>query len=606
MSIASTTIWEANASATASNVNGGGFNYSNANFLTDYTATDANTDSPVISSASYTFVAGDVGAWIYVQAGTNWTVGFYEIQSVAAGAATVDASVGAAVQIINSEWMPNTQAGCATVASPTGGTCGIDYSRGTAAIITNTDLACPDGDAAAPTVSSAGSPFGVNHVGNLINVTAGTGYTVSRYEIVSVSGTDATLDRAVGTDGAKTGGTFYVGGALSLQGANDDTTLEMVVAGNILYFKSGTYTQTSNIALASNGTQTNQITYEGYSTIRGDRPTASTRPLLNLGAFYLVTGNHYIIRSLSMTGTVNPVLGTGSTNKIYNTKMVNTGGASRAALNAGGGNICIGCEFVSRGSYAVLTGGILLVNCYIHNSTWGIYQNNTGNLTMIGCVVSDCLTYGVWIDAGITNGALIMNSTFYGYGTPTAKAFYISTAATGMYFFNNIFYGWSTAIECLTANQKSVQGQYNLFYNNTTNGTNYNISSTAIEADPGISGTATLSGATATTSGSVLTQSGGDFSTVTDNQDYVYIVSGTGITPGMYLITGHTSDTITLDAAPGTNATADKVWRILTGRNFNPGSACRAVGMPVYTTNSTNYLDLGGIQGQASSAVASS
>ena len=55
---------------------------------------------------------------------------------------------------------------------------------------------------------------------------------------------------------------------------------------------------------------------------------------------------------------------------------------------------------------------------------------------------------------------------------------------------------------------------------------------------------------------------------VVDGRDFLYLVSGTGITAGIYGITAHTSTTITLDIAPGTDATADKVWQITTGRNF--------------------------------------
>ena len=63
MALAAGTIFDFRASATSGNLNGAGFNVANANFVTDLT-TDANTGntaSPVVSSATYTFVAGDVG-----------------------------------------------------------------------------------------------------------------------------------------------------------------------------------------------------------------------------------------------------------------------------------------------------------------------------------------------------------------------------------------------------------------------------------------------------------------------------------------------------------------------------------------------------------------
>lgn len=48
-----------------------------------------------VSSASYTFAAGDVGGWVDVTAGTGWTVGRYVITSVTAGVALLDASPAA-------------------------------------------------------------------------------------------------------------------------------------------------------------------------------------------------------------------------------------------------------------------------------------------------------------------------------------------------------------------------------------------------------------------------------------------------------------------------------------------------------------------------------
>src|SRR5271165_3169872 len=61
-----------------------------ANGFTDGAATSANTTSPVFTSASYTFVAGDVGAWLFIYSGSGWYTGWYKIVSVASNAATLD------------------------------------------------------------------------------------------------------------------------------------------------------------------------------------------------------------------------------------------------------------------------------------------------------------------------------------------------------------------------------------------------------------------------------------------------------------------------------------------------------------------------------------
>jgi len=119
-----------------------------------------------------------------------------------------------------------------------------------------------------------------------------------------------------------------------------------------------------------------------------------------------------------------------------------------------------------------------------------------------------------------------------------------------------------------------------------------------LSLDPQFANVAQLTGSTATTSGSVLTQTGANFSSVVDGQDYLYLVSGTGVTDGIYGITAHTTTTLTLDIAPGTDATADKVWQITTGRNFAIGGSLGGQGAPgVFPGGTTSsYIDIGGAQ----------
>ena len=67
-----------------------------ATMATDLAATVATGNSPVVTSVSYVFVAGDVGASVFLKGGTNWTKGWYPIASVAGGAATLNAAISAA------------------------------------------------------------------------------------------------------------------------------------------------------------------------------------------------------------------------------------------------------------------------------------------------------------------------------------------------------------------------------------------------------------------------------------------------------------------------------------------------------------------------------
>jgi Right handed beta helix region len=262
MALSAPTTWEVRS--TGASTNGGGFNVGNANFATDLAATSATGNSPVVTSASYNFVSGDVGAWLFVPRGTSWLPGWYQIASVAAGAATLNASIGA-VQLYGGVTILNTAAGCATTASPTGGTWSIDYSQQASAQIAWADLVI---GATTTNFTSAAHPITKAMTGNLFQQVGGTGFNTGWFEVVSTSGTTGTADRSLGTT-ASTGGQANLGGCL----ANPSNLVGAIVESNHA-FVTGSYTNSATITLAPGGSfPTDTIPYtviSGYSTYRGD------------------------------------------------------------------------------------------------------------------------------------------------------------------------------------------------------------------------------------------------------------------------------------------------------------------------------------------------
>jgi hypothetical protein len=262
--------------------NGGIFDFSTTNKSTNLTATSATGTAPVVSSASYSFVAGDVGAWLYIASGTNWRKGLYQISSVSSGSATINAAAGSYYLADTlGPYAVSTADGCATTASPTGGTWSVDYTQQASAQLSYTDLV----QASTTTLTSAAKPFSVNLVGNTISITSGTGtWTTQRVLITNVSGTTATVDKTLGGTGG-TGGTGRLGGALASPGKAAGLT----VSGMDVFVKSGTYLITSASANVSGGKiydsagggGTNAGFWCGYSTSRvfGNEDTA---PLLQV------------------------------------------------------------------------------------------------------------------------------------------------------------------------------------------------------------------------------------------------------------------------------------------------------------------------------------
>lgn len=606
MAIPTAAVWEMNASATAGSVNGGGFDPSCTGFISNLAATSATGNAPVITTASYNFVAGDVGHYVYIKSGTNWTPGWYKISSVAANAATVDATIGQVVlSVTNGIVTYNTVAGCATVASPTAGTGGIDYSRSTAAILSATDLVI---GASNVTITSVAAPFGPNHPGNVLHITAGVNFTQGWYVINSVAATVATLDRACGT-ALSTAGTGKTGGAISFNSTLDDAFFENAVPGNVYFTKAGTYSLGVAMLIAAAGTATNLCCWIGYNTIRGDNPTGSNRPVLTvIAAFPILIGGYWSLENLIITGVGEPAFQTAADNtRLFNCKIVTTStNVGNVAANLVNYTTCIGCEFISYRGYAVQisTVPVVIIGCYIHDSDIGI------RVTSATALYSTNFSYNLLennVTAAIrftsTAGGLnvIMNNTLYGAENKLGLGIDFAAGNTTPIVMNNIIYGFTTGVTHAST-QTWGYDDYNDYYNNTNDVSaagQWQKRSHDLALNPTFTTVAQVTFSNGSTAGSVLTSAGADFSGVTDNVDFCLLKSGTGITVGQYLITAHTGTTLTLSPAPGANATTDKVGQVTTGRNFAIGTNLKATAYPgAFSSATTGYLDMGGVQRQ--------
>lgn len=144
----------------------------------------------------------------------------------------------------------------------------IDYSRSPTAHYTNSDLVIGgSGD----WVSSAGYGAFTNvDLGNIIKITAGTGFTPGRYKIIAVSAGSAQLHSSCGTP-ASTGGTFFLGGA----GKDIGDFAAELASYDTVYVKDGTFnitTATPNTAggPVSLGVGQDNIHILGYYSSRDD------------------------------------------------------------------------------------------------------------------------------------------------------------------------------------------------------------------------------------------------------------------------------------------------------------------------------------------------
>jgi hypothetical protein len=390
--------------------NGGGFDVSQTS-TPDLSATAGNAASPVVTSSSYNFQASDVGAWVYIQAGTNWTKGWYKIASVASNAATLNAAIGSAV-LANSIAQPtamSTVAGCATVASPTAGRWSIDYSQQTTAI----SLTTPTTSAANAIILTASATKAM--IGNLLRIAAGTNFIVGTYVVTTaVAGTSLTVDRAC-TVAAGSAATVNLGGALASLGMAGS----IVVAQNFVFqqYNASAYlitSSTANIAGGIYGGAAGRVVLTGYNTNRilGNtdllKPTNQASGISNTSIFGTTTSGPAVTRNIILDGQ-----------NLTGIQGFNNAGGVMAWCTAKN------CQ--ARGINAGYSNPTELFYCLTINC-------NGSSATMTGSTASYCASVNAngsnGISVQITNNCLAINGTGSGF-----------TAAASTYHTNDTSYG---------------------------------------------------------------------------------------------------------------------------------------------------------------------
>lgn len=259
------------------------------------------------------------------------------------------------------------------------GASGTDFSQQNSAQQAYTDLVA----ATTTTITSVARPFSSVDVGNILNITAGTGWTAGRYKITSVTTGTATVDRAIAT-AASIGGTGNLGGALA--------SLTIFMGGGGLgldikvYFKAtGTLTLTVRQDVVAD------IWLIGYTTTRTDRGRATITSSSGLDPFFLTfNASSMVFENLSMSDTsgTRHTLTTPLADLSYCVFNNCLFDGFSSAINPNGKTIY---HFLLRQSeiknssgtgitFFTVRGGVI-DDCYIHaNTTNGIDWTGGGNL----------------------------------------------------------------------------------------------------------------------------------------------------------------------------------------------------------------------------------
>lgn len=392
---------------TGSESNGAGFNPANANFATDgtVTANTGNTATPEFSSVSYTFVAGDVGARLYIKSGSNSRPGLFAIVSVAAGKATVAADIGQGVAFLSNLPVALQSAqGIASVGTPTSLTWGIDYSQQDSAQFAFTDMVI-DGTTNTK-FTSAAKPVGKHMIGNLINVASGTGFTVQIVEVVSTSTITATCDKALGTL-SSTGGHGNLGGGFATPGK----AASVKVAGMTVMIK---YNATAYILTTASANVSGGIVND------------------TTGGGGVATPGYWVGYNTTRT-LVN-------TDALWPTMQVPSSGVTAITIFQLGASYCLVRNLIVDGNAkATITGLILNTNynfaefCKAINCTvMGLQSNNGVNGHFLCCEATGCSgTAGMSCNQMATVGCVAHGNTCHGFRSGGYHAWCIAYANTG-------------------------------------------------------------------------------------------------------------------------------------------------------------------------------
>ena len=405
----------------------------------------------------------------------------------------------------------DSNAGCfdPSVTSP-----GTDYSQQNSPQVAFTDLVI---GATNTQLTSAANPFTSAFVGNCIIITAGTGFTTGLYEVVSVSGVTATMDRTVGS-AASTGGVGNLGGSLlTPQHAGALINLYATSAGSpTIWLKTGTYSTSSAItSLYVSSQMTNLI---GYGSTHGDN---GTRPLIT-----------------TATNSINLIDSTASAKlAVNNVNFSSTAGTPGPAFHAANNGITLSIsnafltgfgntidgdfsvnwnfpelflnkvEIASSTSYAVWNNNsavTVITNSYIHGgSTAAVYvggSNSSSEVTIENTIIANNAGAGF---LGTTNSALcqlsVTHSTFFGNsGSDIDISAGFSPPGNAVTCFlgsisNNIFYGNGSGAYGVNAATAALSWttpaflSFNNAYGNHATGNTHNFndaSPTTLSANP--------------------------------------------------------------------------------------------------------------------------
>lgn len=285
------------------------------------------------------------------------------------------------------------------------GSSGTDYSQQDNKNTAGSDISTTDvASAGSNTLTSATAAFLPSIIGNIIYLQGGTGtLAAGRYQVTSrPNATTITVDRNVASG---TGITMNIGGAVASLGILGSTTATILVNGNKIFIKAGTYTVSSASNNISNGcfSKATELYIEGYQTTRGD---LGTPPLIQAS----LTATPLSIQGASIIKNITVDSASFANSRAFNLahdgiilyKCIGMNSKNSAFVAAGAATRLYYCIATGCGTEAAFQGGSLY-NCIAHANTAAGFS-----LSSLNSAIERCIAYG---NTGATTDGFVVVST---------------------------------------------------------------------------------------------------------------------------------------------------------------------------------------------------
>ncbi len=290
-----------------------------------------------------------------------------------------------------------------TVSSP-----GTNYSLQNSAQVALTDLVI---GATTTQGTSVLHPFDSTSPGNVVNVVSGSGCTVQRVEILSVSGVTATFDKTLGT--AASVCTGNLGGSLLTFCGGMQAPFGNVNLPTAVWFKSGTYTLTTGCTIDNSNFSGINYTVTGYGSTHGD---GGTRPLIttatNSTKLLKVFNGWYLFSNMNWSntaGTQADGIWSGSSNPLVATQDCTFDGFNVALNGDNGAGSPMSAYLMTTEIKNSVSDGVRMFYTLDIRGSWihanggdGIKQYGTCNINIEDSVIS--ANTGIGVEAIASSG----------------------------------------------------------------------------------------------------------------------------------------------------------------------------------------------------------